>query len=39
MKVCMHEHVTCNSKDIMDSAQSKPTGTHTCNKLNTSKMY
>ena len=31
----MHEHVTCNSNIIMGSAQSKPTNTHHCNKINT----
>ena len=31
----MHEHVICNSKDIMGSAQSHPTNTHVCNKENT----
>ena len=31
----MHEHVICNSKNIMGSAQSNPTSTHVCNKLNT----
>ena len=35
--VCMkmHEHVICNSKSIIGSAQSKPTSTHVCNKVNT----
>ena len=27
MKVCMHEHVICNIKNIMGSTQSKPTRT------------
>ena len=27
MKVRMHEHMTCKFKNIMDSAQSKPTST------------
>ena len=32
----MHEHVTCKpKKKIMGSAQSKPTRTHQCNKVNT----
>ena len=31
----MHEHVTCKLKNIMGSAQSKPTSTHHCNKVNT----
>ena len=35
--VCMkmHEHVICNSKNIMGSAQSNPTSTQVCNKVNT----
>ena len=31
----MHEHVICNIKSIIGSAQSKPTSTHHCNKVNT----
>ena len=31
----MHEHVTCKLKNIMGLAQSKPTSTHHCNKVNT----
>ena len=31
----MHEHVTCKLKNIMGLAQSKPTSTHQCNKVNT----
>ena len=31
----LHEHVTCKLKNIMGSAQSKPTSTHHCNKVNT----
>ena len=31
----MLEHVICNIKSIMGSAQPKPTNTHHCNKVNT----
>ena len=31
----MYEHVICNSKNIMGSAQSNPTSTHVDNKVNT----
>ena len=31
----MHEHVICNSKNIMGSAQSNPTSIHVRNKVNT----
>ena len=31
----MHEHVICNSKNIMGLAQSNPTITHVYNKVNT----
>ena len=31
----MHQHVTCNSKNIMGSAQSNPTSTHAFNIINT----
>ena len=34
-RVCMHEHVTCNIKGIMDSAQSNSTSTQSiCTHLN-----
>ena len=35
--VCMkmHKHVICNSKNIIGLAQSNPTSTHACNKVNT----
>ena len=31
----MHDHGICNSKNIMGSAQSNPTSTHACDKVNT----